>query len=305
MWDGGGLFADSVQSLNGSNAIFTSVSAIGATTLLTGQLSNQYQLDTGSVAAPVIDTSGEFSDMSSAMLSVSSADSAHYLAGSYAKVVQRSIRFGGVINSALTAAGPASVAPPSQMINPITGGATDNALAIQLQLVARMIAAGQGLGLKRQLFIVGLNGFDQHSTLNVSHPPLLASIDHAFDYFDQTLSTLGGSDMRNNVTTFTTSEFGRGLTSNGDGCDHGWGGHHFVMGGSVKGGDIYGTFPTIGQDLGSFTNPDAANNGVMIPTTSVDQYAATLGSWFGVDSASIDAAFPNLSHFSSRNLGFI
>jgi uncharacterized protein (DUF1501 family) len=115
---------------------------------------------------------------------------------------------------------------------------------------------------------------------------------------------MNGVDMRSQVTTFTASDFSRTLTSNGDGTDHAWGGHHFIMGGAVKGGDIYGQFPTIGVDAGSFNNPDVAGAAI-IPTTSVDQYAATLGAWFGATPTDLATIIPRLKNYPTANLGFV
>jgi len=137
------------------------------------------------------------------------------------------------------------------------------------------------------------------------HAPLLAQLAHAMQYFDDTLGAMGLDDS---VTTFTMSEFGRALTSNGDGCDHGWGSHHFVMGGAVKGGDIYGRFPTYsGTDgQGHFLSDDLLDSGQLLPAQSADQYAATLGSWLGVADSELDLILPNLSRWGSkRNLGFV
>jgi uncharacterized protein (DUF1501 family) len=107
------------------------------------------------------------------------------------------------------------------------------------------------------------------------------------------------------VTTFTASDFGRGYATNGSGTDHGWGaGHHFIMGGAVKGGDMYGQYPTLGIDHGAFNNPDIVGNN-MLPTTSVDQYGATLGRWFGVAEADLFTIFPNLHNYSAPFLGFL
>jgi len=123
-------------------------------------------------------------------------------------------------------------------------------------------------------------------------------------YFDGALSNIGGLDRRSQVTTFTASDFSRSFTTNGDGTDHAWGGHHFIMGGAVNGGDIYGQYPTIGVDVGGFNNPDNVN-GALIPTTSVDQYGATLARWFGVDVGGVNTIFPNLARFPAANLGFL
>ncbi|MEO5735306.1 MAG: DUF1501 domain-containing protein, partial [Rubrivivax sp.] len=151
-------------------------------------------------------------------------------------------------------------------------------------------------------------GFDTHDGQNRNQADLLARLDQALSYFD---STLGGLNARSNVTTFTASDFGRTFTSNGDGTDHGWGSHHFVMGGAVNGGDLYGTFPVLATKNASNNNfdgsPDQLANGALLPQTSVDQLGYTLGSWFGVPQSSLLSIFPNLSNFdvSARNLGFM
>jgi uncharacterized protein (DUF1501 family) len=109
--------------------------------------------------------------------------------------------------------------------------------------------------------------------------------------------TLG---ISNNVTAFTASDFGRTLTSNGDGSDHGWGSHHFVVGGAVKGRNYYGTFPIMGLN-----NTDEVGSGRLLPTTSVDQYAATMARWFGVSDSNLSLVLPNIGNFSTSNLGFM
>ena len=185
-----------------------------------------------------------------------------------------------------------------QYVQPSTGNTVANGLAAQLQTVARIIGARSGLGAKRQVFFVSMGGFDTHDGQNMNQADLLARVSHAMGYFDTALSTLGGADMRNQVTLFTASDFGRTLTSNGDGTDHGWGSHHFVMGGAVNGGEIYGKFPQYGLNL-----ENTANN-AFLPVTSVDTLGATLGKWFGATSAELDLVFPNLPNFT-RDLGFM
>ena len=164
--------------------------------------------------------------------------------------------------------------------------------------MARIIASRNGLGTKRQVFFVSMGGFDTHDGQNMNQADLLARISHALAYFDTALAGLAGGDMRNNVTLFTASDFGRTLTSNGDGTDHGWGGHHFVSGGAVNGGEIFGRFPQFGLNLN-----DSANN-AYLPVTSVDTIGSTLGLWFGANNAQLDTVFPNLKNFN-RNLGFL
>jgi uncharacterized protein (DUF1501 family) len=160
------------------------------------------------------------------------------------------------------------------------------------------------LGAKRQIFFVSLGGFDTHQFQNTAQPNLLAELAQALVYFDSALSNIGGVDMRSSVTTFTASDFSRTFTSNGSGTDHAWGSHHFILGGAVKAGTIYGQYPTLGVDQGSFTNPDMSGNAV-IPTTSVDQYIATLGAWFGTSSTDLATIFPHLTNFAAKNLGFV
>ena len=134
----------------------------------------------------------------------------------------------------------------------------------------------------------------------------LTQLASAIAFFQSTMAQLGTA---NNVTLFTASDFGRALLSNGDGCDHGWGAHHFVHGGAVRGGDLYGRFPTYGSDdgHGDFTSADQVGNGALLPAVSVDQYAATLARWFGVSDAQLQDILPNLANFDAgaRNLGFM
>jgi uncharacterized protein (DUF1501 family) len=176
-------------------------------------------------------------------------------------------------------------------------------------MVARLVQAGvlRKTGVKRQVFFVSLGGFDTHSKQNSQHTELMARVAHAMAYFD---TALGNIKARNNVTTFTASDFGRSFTSNGDGTDHGWGAHHFVMGGAVRGGDLYGIFPTLGarsSNTGEFNSPDQVRNGALLPNTSVDQLGATLGGWFGLSAKQAEDVFPNLVNFdqAARNLGFM
>ena len=198
--------------------------------------------------------------------------------------------------------------PLLRYTNPLTGTAAFNSLAQQLQVVARTIAARLSLGATRQVFFVSMGGFDTHDNENRALADLMAKLGHALQYFNNVLTALG---VANQVTTFTASDFGRTFTSNGDGTDHGWGSHHMVMGGAVRGRDLYGTFPVLGTknaNNNEFDNsPDQIGNGALLPATSVDQYAATLGRWFGLSDSQLLDLFPNLANWNvaSRNLGFM
>ncbi len=175
--------------------------------------------------------------------------------------------------------------------------ATENALAQQLKTVASLIKARDKLGVKRQIFFVKLKGFDTHNDLLGRHSTLMRLLDDALGSFYEATEELGVSQ---NVTTFTMSEFGRTFNSHGDGSEHGWGGHHFIMGGAVKGRDFYGKAPEIGLD----TAIDVGE-GALLPTTSIDQYSATLAKWFGVSDNNLTMVAPNLHKFNSQDLGFM
>ena len=172
-------------------------------------------------------------------------------------------------------------------------------LGRQMEQIARLIHARRELGATRQIFFASLGGWDHHVSLLTSHAPLMTQVNAALAAFYQATEEMGLADR---VVTFTASEFGRTLNANANaGSDHGWGAHHFVLGGAVKGGTLYGTYPTV-----ALNGPDdATGRGVWIPTTSLDQYGATLASWFGVPAEELTNVFPNLANFEPRNLGFL
>ena len=306
----GGRFADLTASMNGSNTLFTAVSAAGNAVFLSGQSVVQYQLSTGAQPAVVISGQqgttlfGSSLGPSRVRDLITDTSLTSNFAADYSGVVSRSIAAAATVNSAFTQGIVTSVPTAPAYTNPLTQRVETNTLALQLQTVARMIAASSILGVRRQVFFVSLGGWDTHDFQNVTQPNLLAKVAHAMSYFDGALSGIGGIDRRGQVTTFTASDFSRTLQTNGDGTDHAWGGHHFIMGGAVNGGDIYGQYPTIGVDVNGFSNPDNVG-GAQIPTTSVDQYGATLGRWFGVTDSDIDVIFPRVRNFPTRYLGFV
>lgn len=306
----GGRFADLMAGMNGGNTLFIAISTAGNAVFLSGQSVVQYQLSTGAQPAVVIAGQqgntlfGSSLAPSRVRESITDINLTNNIAADYSTVVGRSVSASGAINSAFTQGIVTGVAAAPTYTNPISMQVETNSLALQLQTVARMIAAAPGLGVRRQVFFVSLGGWDTHDFQNNIQPNLLAKVAHALSYFDSALSNVGGLDRRSQVTTFTASDFSRTITTNGDGTDHAWGGHHLVMGGAVKGQDIYGQYPTIGPDVGGFNNPDNIS-GFQIPTTSVDQYGATLGRWFGASESDLEVIFPRLSGFQSRNLGFL
>jgi uncharacterized protein (DUF1501 family) len=180
---------------------------------------------------------------------------------------------------------------------PIYNATSADGFVESLAMVARLIAAQDAFQVKRQIFYVSLGGFDTHRDQLNQHPQQLFQLDQGLALFYQALEALG---MQNQVTAFTTSEFGRTLARNGDGTDHGWGSHHFVMGGAVKGQTIYGEFPTL-----EINSDDDLGRGRIIPQLSFDQYAATLGKWFGVNTEDLNQILPNLQRFNVSDLGFM
>lgn len=170
-------------------------------------------------------------------------------------------------------------------------------LGQQLQTVARLIAVRDSLAMQRQVFFVSTGGFDSHDEQLVNQPNLLANVSACLSAFYAATVELG---VANAVTTFTQSDFGRTLTSNGDGTDHAWGGVQIVVGQSVLGRRIFGRYPSLVLD-----GPDDVGGGRMIPAVSADQYAATLARWFGIAETDLSRVAPNLGNFVERNLGFM
>ena len=169
--------------------------------------------------------------------------------------------------------------------------------ARNLQMVANLISVAPALGLKRQVFFVNMGGYDMHATQLDSHVSLLTELSGALNAFNSAINELG---ISNQVTTFTASDFGRTYAPNASGTDHAWGNLQMVMGGAVKGGDIYGQMPSL--VLGG---PDDTGRGRWIPSTSVDQYAATLAKWFGVSATNMSTVVPNIGKFATSDLGFM
>lgn len=168
----------------------------------------------------------------------------------------------------------------------------------QLKQVAQIIALRGSTGMKRQVFFCALGGFDTHSAQSWSQMDLLRQLGDGMAAFYKATEEMSLADQ---VTTFTASEFGRSLQPSGTGTDHGWGNHHLVMGGAVRGGDLYGTFP----DLSLGGPDDTGGRGVLIPTTSLDQFGGTCAKWFGVSPTDMASVFPNLGNFGTQDLGFV
>jgi len=297
----GGRMGDMLASSN-AYPVFTAISASGNAVFLSGRTVNQYQVS-ASGAVPIGGLTGSLFGSSTAgnpLKNIIASDTANLFQKEHAAVTNRSINAQSLLSPAMAPAGATGVPNPTQYTNPNNGNLANNALAAQLQTIARIIAGRSALGAQRQVFFVSLSGFDTHDAQRTAHADLMARLAHAISYFDGVMGNLQGTDMRKQVTLFTASDFGRTFTSNGDGTDHGWGSHHFIVGGAVKGNNMYGEFPVTGLkhnlDVGS---------GSLLPQISVDQYGATLANWFGLSTSQINDIFPNIVNFSNRNLGFM
>jgi uncharacterized protein (DUF1501 family) len=297
----GGRMADLLQSGNG-RPLLTAVSASGSAVFLNGRSVQPYHVGAdGPLGIAALEREWTLWSARTPQLLRRTilAPGTNAFHAEYVRVTQRSLDMSALLRGAL-AATPIAALPTTPIPLPSGGEplALDrDALARQLRVVAQMVAAAPGLGLRRQVFMVSLGGFDTHSNQLRDHPRLGARVAHAVDWF---LASLRGAGLLDRVTLFTASDFGRTLTSNGDGSDHGWGSHHLIAGGAVKGRTIYGTFPVTA--LGTATDVD---NGRLLPTTSVTAYAATLGRWMGLGTADLTTVLPNLGNFASTDLGFL
>ncbi len=311
----GGRLGDMVAAMN-SQATFTSISASGNAVWLAGESVRQYQVSTnGAIRMGPRSASSDKTFESAAVTTameriVRRARGTHVLEQDLASVAARSLDAELVLRTALPPATDPMFSASLSYVDPTTssGASATNPLAQQLLVVARMIRAGMtgGLGVKRQVFFVSIGGFDTHDKQNASHGKLMAQLAHGMAWLDTTLGSMGA---RNQVTAFTASDFGRTFTSNGDGTDHGWGAHHFALGGAVKGGDLYGNFPVLGAKNANDNNFDASpnqlQNGALLPEVSVDQFGATMAKWFGLSNTQLLDVFPNLGQFSTTDLGFM
>lgn len=281
----GGRLGDLFEASNATST-FTCISVTGNAVYLSGRDAVQYQVSSsGSVPVNGIKSNLFGSSACSAALSkLMTTPSTQLLENEYARVSKRSIDANDQITKALAGVSMTSVFPS-------TG------LGDQLKMVAKLIAARNTLGAKRQVFMVSLGGFDTHNSLTSVHPGLMTTLGNALASFYLAMGALGVSDS---VTTFTGSDFGRTLLSNTDGSDHGWGSMQFVMGGAVQGRSYVGTAPVLGNN-----GADDVGQGRLLPSLSVDQFAATLGTWFGVSATDQALVLPNLKNFSNTNLGFM
>lgn len=288
----GGRVADLLHALNGTAQVSMSMSLAGNNTFQVGDNVTQYQLSPdGSIGLGWYYDGNEWNHPPSiAIRQLMARSYGNLFQAGYKNVFQRALDQDRLLSGALNDA-------------PELPGYPDTDLGRQLHMIARLISIREALGHRRQVYFCAAGGYDTHdgqigaqATVG-AHADLLAELDGALSWFYNTTVGLG---VASDVTSFTASDFGRTYISNGGGSDHGWGAHHFVLGGAVSGGRFYGDVPTLAVD-----GPDDSSDGRWIPTTSVDEYSATLARWFGVSASDIPLVLPNIGRFNTPDLGFL
>ncbi|MEP7078506.1 MAG: DUF1501 domain-containing protein [Chthoniobacterales bacterium] len=281
----GGRTADLLNSLNAGSPISLAISIAGTNTFEVGNLVIPYQL---SSSGPI--GFNGFSGTTNANIRLQAfkdllAQPHHNLfEQAYADTVARAIADNDLVTTALSGVALQTIFPQTDLGN-------------QLSMVARMIGGRSNLSMRRQIFFCSVDGYDTHGDQLSGQANLLTELSQALNAFYSATAELGVAQQ---VTTFTASDFGRTFPTNGSGSDHGWGNHQLVMGGGVVGARIYGTFPTLAVD-----GPDDTGEGRWIPTTAVDEYSATMASWFGLADSDLPTVFPNIGRFAQPNLGFL
>lgn len=291
-----GRIADGFGSRLGAQQLPANISLAGTTLFQAGDLTTPYVMGAG--GATTFDGLDPGDTISRTFQDIATAPYENIYQRGFGDVQRRAFEFSDTVTQNLGAA------RDFQAFSDFLGADDLDAdlnlgLAVQLNTVAKIISRQSQLSMSRQVFYVQLGGFDTHDNQNNEQPLLLESVSRSMKAFHD---AMGEINMQNSVTAYTASDFARTLTSNGDGSDHGWGGVHFAVGGSVNGGEIYGNYPIL--ELGGELE---IGRGRFIPTISSDQYSATLASWFGVDDQNLSGIAPGIGNFpfAERNLGFM
>lgn len=279
----GGRIADLMQGVNVMNGVSMNISLSGSNVFQSGNQVGEYSIEPTGDGAPGInsyDDGSDFGALKKRMVDdLLAVQQQNIFRREYSRRLRAAIDAQSVFVDAL------------QTSPTLSTQFSPGYFSQALQQISRVIGARDALGATRQTFFVTVGGWDHHDDVIDNHANMLPAISAGLQEFRNALVEL---DVFNEVTTFTTSDFGRTLTSNGKGSDHGWGGHHIVMGGSVNGATIYGDYPIL-----SASNPLDVGRGVYAPTTSVDEYFAELASWFGVSASELDRVLPNVRTFYS------
>ena len=283
----GGRAADLVASLNGNSQVSLSLSIAGTNTFEVGNTVVPYLISPdGSLGLRGLGSDNPNEGIRiQGFKDLLALPHNRLFEAAYSDTMSRSIAENEILSSALAG------------ISPLNTQFPDSDLGRQLAMISKLIAARGNLGMRRQIFFCAVGGYDTHGDQLAAQSGLLGELSAALNSFYSATVELG---VDQSVTTFTASDFGRTLPTNGGGSDHGWGSHQFVMGGAVRGNRIYGTFPTL-----AVNGPDDTEDGRWIPSTSVDEFSATIASWFGVSASDMPTVFPNIGRFANPNLGFL
>ncbi len=282
----GGRLADAVNGLNPTAQVSMSVSLAGSNLFEVGNQVFPYMISPEGVISLWYYNEAWGNPETIVTKAMLDAQYSNLFEKTYSETFKRAIENEKKISGILQRAPALTTAFPTQ-----------NNLASQLKMVAKLISVRSDLAVRRQIFFCDLQGFDTHGEQPNTHTTLLRELSQAMKAFYDATVELGVSDK---VTTFTQSDFGRTYKTNGKGSDHGWGNHQFVMGGAVKGGEIYGQIPV--HQIGG---PNDTSDGRWIPTIASDEYASTLALWFGVGASELPTVLPNINRFNRINLGFL
>lgn len=283
----GGRLADLLDAMNSNNQISMSITLNGNNSFQRGKSVGTFALNSNGPSGIVVGSGSAnlINQRITAFKSLLASPNPNAHAAAFGTITAKALDDSELVNTVLRTAPNLATAFPG------------TSTAARLKMVARLISVASTLGLKRQIFFVQLGGFDLHGGQIDGHGPLLAELSAALRAFHDATVELG---VANQVTTFTASDFGRTYVPNAGGTDHGWGNHQLIIGGAVNGGDIYGTMPSLTVD-----GPDDTGRGRWIPSTSVDEYNATLATWFGVSASNLSTVLPNVGRFAKPNLGFL
>lgn len=282
----GGRLADLLTSFNNADTISMSISLAGSNTFQVGNTVSEYQVSTNGPIGLSGFGGNDGRIRYQAVQDLINLPQQNLFEAEFARITNRAITNNALLSSALSNVTLNTVFP------------ANSSLSDQLKMIARIIAARDALGMRRQIFFCSVNGFDTHSNELATQTSLLTEVSQCMSAFYQATKELGIADR---VTLFTASDFGRTFQSNGTGADHAWGSHALVLGDSVNGGSIYGAYPTL-----ALGGPDDVGEGRWVPSSSVDEYSATLARWYGVSSATdLRTVLPNIGRFASPDLGFM
>jgi len=283
----GGRLADRMDPLQVNPLIAISTSLSGSNLFLSGKTSPRMDIG-GAGPTELAGTDPSFAISAvrdQAINDILALPTPHLFETEIAESVQEARVFNANLKLALGSAPSLTTAFPAGI------------MGARLKLAAEILSVRGALNMRRQILFVGMGGFDTHLDQSAPHPTLLQKVSQSIAAFYAATQELG---IAQDVTLFTASDFGRTLTTNGRGTDHGWGGHHMVVGGAVQGGAMYGRMPTL-----ALNGPDDTKRGRWIPSTSVDEYAATLACWFGLPAADLPDVLPNIGRFAAPDLGFM